>query len=38
VGFRFIGPIRRHGPEDYAQILDWFPLADLEVFRRDLAR
>ncbi|WNV82227.1 hypothetical protein [Umezawaea sp. Da 62-37] len=36
--FRFLDPIRQHAPEDYRRILDWFPLADLEVFRRGLAR
>ncbi|ACU37174.1 hypothetical protein [Actinosynnema mirum] len=36
--FRFLDPVRRHAPDDYEQILRWFPLADLEVFRRDLAR
>jgi hypothetical protein len=35
--FRFPYPIRRHVPDDYARILEWFPLADLEIFRRDLA-
>ncbi|MDX8056688.1 hypothetical protein SK571_45600 [Lentzea sp. BCCO 10_0798] len=35
--FRFLDPIRQHAPEDYQRILDWFPLADLEVFRRGLA-
>ncbi|WP_205661030.1 hypothetical protein [Amycolatopsis vastitatis] len=34
--FRFLDKIRRHAPEDYQRILDWFPLADLEVFRREL--
>jgi hypothetical protein len=36
--FRFLDPIRQHAPDDYQRILDWFPLADLEVFRRGLAR
>lgn len=36
--FRFLDPIRRHAPDDYQRILDWFPLADLEVFRRGLQR
>ncbi|MCU1680178.1 MAG: phosphoadenosine phosphosulfate reductase [Amycolatopsis sp.] len=35
---RFTDPIRRHAPEDYQRILDWFPLTDLEVFRRGLQR
>lgn len=35
--FRFLDPIRQHAPDDYERILEWFPLADLEVFRRNLA-
>lgn len=30
---RFLLPIKRNFPRDYQRILDWFPLADLEVFR-----
>jgi hypothetical protein len=30
---RFLIPIRDHFPRDYARILEWFPLAELEVFR-----
>ncbi|WP_051386167.1 hypothetical protein [Actinokineospora inagensis] len=36
--YRFLKPIKDHAPEDYARILEWFPLADLEIFRRDLTR
>lgn len=32
---RFLGPIKEHFPRDYDRILDWFPLADLDLFRRD---
>jgi hypothetical protein len=35
---RFLDPIRRHWPRDYERILEWFPLADLEVFRAGLQR
>ncbi|WP_414941226.1 DDE-type integrase/transposase/recombinase [Amycolatopsis sp. cmx-11-51] len=28
----------RHAPEDYARVLDWFPLAELELLRHDLTR
>ena len=38
IDFRFLDPIRQHAPADYARILDWFPLADLEVFRRGLTK
>lgn len=34
--YRFLKPIRDNSPDDFAQILKWFPLADLEVFRREL--
>lgn len=30
---RFLVPIKQHFPRDYERILEWFPLADLEVFR-----
>jgi hypothetical protein len=33
---RFLDPIRRHVPDDYARILEWFPLADLELYRAAL--
>ncbi|MGI8311987.1 hypothetical protein [Saccharopolyspora hattusasensis] len=34
--YRFLAPIKEHAPDDYQRILDWFPLADLEIFRRGL--
>lgn len=30
---RFLLPLKKHAPRDYARVLEWFPLADLEVFR-----
>jgi hypothetical protein len=30
---RFLVPLKKHRPKDYAKVLEWFPLADLEVFR-----
>lgn len=30
---RFLGPLREHAPEDFQRVLDWFPLADLELHR-----
>jgi hypothetical protein len=33
---RFLRPIRQHAPADYARILEWFPLADLELCRAAL--
>jgi len=30
---RFLYPLKKHFPRDYQKILDWYPLADLELFR-----
>lgn len=32
---RFLGPIRDNAPDDFEQILEWFPLADLELMRNE---
>lgn len=37
IDLRFLLPLKRHRPKDYAKILEWFPLADLEVFRWEKA-
>lgn len=34
---RFLLPLKKHRPRDYQKILEWFPLADLEVFRWERA-
>lgn len=34
---RFLLPLKRHRPSDYRKILEWFPLAELEVFRWERA-
>lgn len=34
IDYRFLEPISRELPDDYRTILEWFPLADLELFRR----
>jgi hypothetical protein len=34
--WRFLAPLRDRFPRDYQRILDWFPLADLELCRREL--
>jgi len=34
--YRFLKPIHDHYLDDYARILDWFPLADLELFRAEM--
>jgi hypothetical protein len=35
---RFLGPLAEHAPDDLAQVLAWFPLADLDAFRRTLRK
>jgi hypothetical protein len=34
IDYRFLAPIQERFPADYARILEWFPLADLEIKRR----
>jgi 3'-phosphoadenosine 5'-phosphosulfate sulfotransferase (PAPS reductase)/FAD synthetase len=34
---RFLLPLKRHRPTDYQKVLEWFPLAELEVFRWEAA-
>ncbi|WP_161791100.1 hypothetical protein [Amycolatopsis sp. MJM2582] len=36
--YRFIEPLSRHAPEDYARDPDWCPLAEPELLRHDLTR
>lgn len=33
IDYRFLRPIKENAPKDYARILEWFPLADLELAR-----
>lgn len=33
IDWRFIGPIKEHFPDDYERILEWFPMAELEIKR-----
>ena len=37
IDYRFLEPIRRELPEDYFRILEYFPLAELEMKRREYA-
>ena len=37
VDYRFLLPIRDRFPRDYARIIEWFPMAELEIARRDFA-
>ena len=32
---RYLIPIKKERPRDYARILEWFPLAEMEVFRHE---
>ena len=33
---RFLGPLREHSPDDYARVLEWFPLAEMDLLRSGL--
>lgn len=35
LGYHYLAPLRDHLPADYEVVLDWFPLADLELFRHE---
>lgn len=35
--YRFLAPIRKHFPRDYARILEYFPLAELELKREEFS-
>lgn len=37
IDYRFLKPISERFPDDYQRILEWFPLASLELFRADMA-
>lgn len=32
---RFLVPLKKHLPKDYAKVLEWFPLAEADVFRAE---
>lgn len=34
IDYRFLSPLSKFAPDDYRRVLDWFPLADLEMYRR----
>ena len=36
--YQYLEPMRRELPADYARVLEWFPLAEAEMFRWDKAR
>ncbi|HON75800.1 MAG TPA: hypothetical protein PLQ23_11640 [Dermatophilaceae bacterium] len=33
IDYRFLEPLSRYAPDDYQRVLEWFPLADLELVR-----
>jgi len=33
---QFLIPLRKHYPADYRRILEWFPLAEIEIYRHEL--
>lgn len=33
IDYRFLEPLSRYAPDDYQRVLDWFPLAELELIR-----
>lgn len=37
IDLRFLLPLKQNMPNDYNKILEWFPLAELEVFRWERA-
>lgn len=32
---RFLAPLKRHRPADYRRVLEWFPLAEMEIYRHE---
>ena len=36
--YRFLAPIKARFPDDYARILQWFPLAELEIVRHQFSQ
>lgn len=36
IDYRFLEPLSRRAPADYRRVLEWFPLADLELVRHGL--
>lgn len=35
IDYRFLRPLAQYAPEDYRRVLEWFPLAELEMLRRE---
>lgn len=37
IDYRYIEPLRRQYPDDYAVVLDWFPMIDMAFMRKEVA-
>lgn len=37
IDYRFTKPLSEHAPDDFKRLLEWFPLADLEIFRHGIS-
>jgi len=35
IGYHYLAPLRDHLPDDFERVLDWFPLAELELMRHE---
>lgn len=35
LGYHYLAPLRDHLPDDWQRVLDWFPMADLELYRHE---
>lgn len=38
IDYRFVEPLSRYAPDDYQRLLKWFPLAELNLLRGQMAR
>ena len=38
IDYRFLAPLKKNRPADYQKVLDWFPLAEMEVWRYERAQ
>ena len=36
IDYRFLAPLRARFPRDYARVMEFFPLADLEMYRKEM--
>ena len=34
--YRFLAPLKEHAPDDFQRVLDWFPLAEMELIRHGI--